>query len=54
LLACGGKIIRNDKPGREKPMSDDPQDSVNRLERAEHYIYLAAGYILVLADNADR
>ena len=30
-------------------MSDDPKDGVNRLERAEHYIYLAAGYILVFA-----
>lgn len=30
-------------------MSDNPEDSTSRLERAEHYIYLAAGYILVFA-----
>ena len=30
-------------------MSNKLEDNTNRLERAEHYIYLAAGYILVFA-----
>jgi uncharacterized membrane protein (DUF373 family) len=30
-------------------MSVHPEKNINRLERAEHYIYLAAGYILVFA-----
>jgi len=30
-------------------MSDNPDIHTKQLERAEHYIYLAAGYILVLA-----
>lgn len=30
-------------------MSDKQEQNVNHLERAEHYIYLAAGYILVFA-----
>jgi hypothetical protein len=29
-------------------MSVSPEKDFKRLERAEHYIYLAAGYILVL------
>jgi len=30
-------------------MSDNPEQRTGNLERAEHYIYLAAGYILVFA-----
>ena len=30
-------------------MADNPDKHTRHLERAEHYIYLAAGYILVLA-----
>ncbi len=30
-------------------MSQDPEVNTSRLERAEHYIYLSAGYILVFA-----
>lgn len=30
-------------------MTDTSQDHVGLLERAEHYIYLSAGYILVIA-----
>jgi uncharacterized membrane protein (DUF373 family) len=30
-------------------MPDNPEKHTNQLERAEHYIYLAAGYILVFA-----
>jgi uncharacterized membrane protein (DUF373 family) len=30
-------------------MKDTPRDHTNLLERAEHYIYLAAGFILVIA-----
>jgi uncharacterized membrane protein (DUF373 family) len=30
-------------------MSDNKEKNINNLERAEHYIYLAAGYILVFA-----
>ena len=29
-------------------MAGSNEERTNRLERAEHYIYLAAGYILVL------
>ena len=30
-------------------MSANPEDKTTKLERAEQYIYLAAGYILVIA-----
>jgi len=30
-------------------VSDHPEKHTHQLERAEHYIYLATGYILVLA-----
>ncbi|MGB5729904.1 MAG: hypothetical protein WBM52_22110 [Thiogranum sp.] len=30
-------------------MTDSSNDRTSQLERAEHYIYLAAGYILVFA-----
>ncbi len=30
-------------------MADNPEQRTGNLERAEHYIYLAAGYILVVA-----